>query len=654
MAGIKTSRALATVSSTPFSEKIVSTSLDTRHKFGPVRYIFRAKDGKVVLAEKEFDVFYVPAEGNKLVRKIQDGCVTVGALCTPGWRQQDSFGLGMNKWTEGWGGPHDQTWAFTQDLLEMGTRNVDSPERMLTSATRASHYTNPWRRFLNGMYSWDWFKEKLEKRLVSGDWSRQNVAKVHVFGSDRWNGIPVGSCFGWDVFVDFDKWLRANGEQGLKAKSRKEVVREISEEYGDKWQVFNLERYADKMLKTQDSIRKLGYDFTFETHGSFPMAGGELGRKLAKTHIGVGTDLFWELRRQDMWWSLGGRIAIVAANPDLRSGAYDEWGWINSEQNEFWFGANSEPGVARRQWYATYFLGRVTLDGEFLPYHETGFSSQGGHGIRYDANDHFWRTRVHNLITQIRPEKASGFGMVVSWQGQERRMGPKLGRQGFGLFPEDGEDDIESLCEKVYVPLVKQGLPISFVTSTHALKNWKGKNPLVLVDAVNWEDWEIEEVKRLQKNGATVISIGKQHPKLANIKAAEFFARERSADKKQGGIISWEGNLDQLNGITARHLCSRIMDALGNPLSTSRGLAVVPFVSNDHLFLAVNRQGDDSTPATVTVKPEFFHSKTKVSNVVSLDDGTILPTTQLDSGTVRVEFPLEDASGKVLMFGKAE
>ena len=70
-----------------------------------------------------------------------------------------------------------------------------------------------------------------------------------------------------------------------------------------------------------------GYDFYVTTHGSFPLVGGDIGQKIAKTHRYSGTDVFWELRAEDLWISLGNRFGLVAANPDYESGMYNEWGW---------------------------------------------------------------------------------------------------------------------------------------------------------------------------------------------------------------------------------------------------------------------------------------------------------------------------------------
>ena len=621
--GRTTTRTLAENVTIPgVAEHLLRTELPAKNSFGPVRYHFTMLDDtkKKVLAKRDFDVLFVPAERTKLTKKIADGCIEGGLLCTPGWRQADSFGLGMNKWTEGWGGPHDKLWALEQDLLEMGPRAHDDPAKMFTSATRATHYTNPWRRFQNGVYTWDWIAEHFLADMESGRGRWKDKTSLHVVGSDRWNGVNIWTCFGWDVFVDFDLWLRGQGKPGLKARSREAIEREISEEHGDEWQVFNLRRYADHMLQTQQRFADHGIPFAFETHGSFPLCGGELGADLAKTHVGVGMDAFWDLQKQDLWGTIGMRIGMVAANPDLRSGAYDEWGWTNSEQNQWWFASNGDLESARRQWYAMYFLGRVRLDGTFRPYHEMGFGSQGNHGVRYTAFDHQIRCRVHELVTQLRPEEVEGYGIVVSWRGQERRMGKKLGRMGFGLYPADGEDDVIDLCQSTYAPLVKAGLPITFVTSTDALKNWKGKAPLLLVDAPNWEDWELEAAQAAMKRGCQVVALGTPHKTLANPKAENLLQ----------GALFWREHPSKLTAPAAAALVRDIKPSL----RVSPGVVAVPFRSQGHLFVALCNQSDDATVAHVEMDP-------MPKRAVVLDEGRAIEG--------KLDVPLPPAGARVVM-----
>ena len=657
--GRVSTNALASAAPVPFcSERIVETRLPARRAFGPVRWRFQAVSGARVLAETAFDALFVPAEGTKLAPNVPENAVHPGLLCTPAWRWADTFGRGMNAWTRGWGGAHDQVWAWENGLMETGSAALDDPARLFGGAMRASHYTLPWTRFPSGADAFRDVADRQLDRLASGDWSRQGKTALHLGGADRWNGVPTGSCFTWDNFVRFDQWLRASGRPGLRGRSRGRICEEIRTELGDLWQTWLLRSYADLHLAVRRDAAARGLEYTFESHGSFPLAGGELGADLAKTHRGVGTDLFWELRAQDLWLSLGWRAGVVAANPDLRSGAYDEWGWVNAEQNRWWFGSSSSPEPARRQWYATYFLGRVDHSGTFRPYHETGFSSQGGHGVRYAARDHAARCRVHDTVTQLRPEEAAGVGVVVSWRGQERRMGPKLGRAGFGLWPEDGEESVDAMCGAVFSALAKQGVPVAFLTSTHALKEWKGTNALVLVDAPNWEDWEWDAALAARGRGAALLAVGAPHPRLANprIVAAlgEGGAVAAAPRGKEPPVLWSNAAATRFDVVDARALKSALDDALGRPFAASRGIAAVPFVSNGRAFLAVCRQGDDAGPARVEFDPSFLFPGRRANasaapRAVSLDDGAPLPCTRLPDGRIRFQVPLGASDAKLVM-----
>ena len=602
-----------------FSEKALDLELEPLKAYGPVRWNFMLTERGKTLAARSFDVFFVPAQGPKIVSKVPKGTAEAGLLCTPGWRHSDSFGLGMRKWTQGWGGPNDKTWAMSLDMMEYGSRTEDNPARMFATPARACHYTNPWRRFPNGEWSWDFVERSFMRRMEEGgEWRNRGCTNIHCVGSDRWNGVPVGASFAWDDFVRFDQWLQAHGKPGLKARTRETIQTEIMEEHGDDWQRFELETYADRMLASQRRFADKGIRFNFETHGSFPLCGGELGAKLAKTHIGVGTDVFWELDRQDLWWTLGMRFAVVAVNPDLRSGAYGQWGWVNSEQNPWWFASNGDITVSKRQWYATYFMGRVDLDGVYHPYHELGYGYQGNHGVRYAVGDHMARTRVQNFTTEVRPERASGIGIVVSWPLQEKQMGPKGGRMGFGLYPEKGKEDVVESFRRVYAALVREGVPVAFVTSSHALAKWRGNEPLVLVDGSAWEDWERKAVAAAESRGSKTFSVSS----------------------------------DMVKDVpSARRIAADISNKLGNPLAVSPGLTVVPFVNEGRLFLSVCRQGDDTTPGEITIRPGFFLKESDAAQrVVSLDDGRPLKVKPGRGGSLSFAFPMEPYSGRLLMF----
>lgn len=596
----------------PIGETTLSLRLAPLSGFGPAVYALAWKTtaGKT-LAQTEYSVFFIPEGRDAIVRKVGADIREIGLLCTPGWRGADSFGLGMNAWTKGWGGPHDQTWALETDVYEIGVRNRDAPERMMTTAVRVSHYTNPWGRFPNGEQPFRWVMERLLERFgEGGDLKRQGCRGVYVVGSDRWNGVSIPASHNWNTWVDFDLWLRANGKPGLKGRTREALSAEISGQHGAEWQRFLLERYADLLLEIRRAFEARGLSFSWETHGSFPLCGGALGKKLAETHTGVGTDLFWELRKQDLWASLGSRIAIVASNPNLRSGAYDEWGWVNSDANCWWFANNGNRDVATRQWLATYFLGRIETDGVFRPYHEMGYGAQGNHGPRYTIADHAARCRVENLVTHLRPAAPAGMGLVVSWTGQERRMSGKTGRSGFGLYPADGETDVETLCEQIFTPLAKSGYPISYVTSTDSLRALAGRPAselagmtLLLADAFNWTAEEQAAAEALRCQGVNLIAVGMPDARYAPASLPPDWARFTPRNGKCGAFVPVRVAPERLDENRAMAIRSKLSKAGLFPIAPPAGTTAVAFRTEEGLLaIALCNQTDEALDAPLVVQ----------------------------------------------------
>lgn len=661
-------------------EFVANVAIPARQEFGPVRLDarFAAADGRVCRAS--FDVLFVPAAGEKLTNRSRAFDFETSLLCTPGWVAVDDFGKGIANQTGGWGGPDDKLWAYANNLMTCGSRGLDQPNRMLSSAIGATHYSTPWRAMPNGEYSWDCVARGILANVTAGKWRKPGLKTCHVFGSDAWNGVNAGGNWGWGEFIAFDQYLRQTRGSGLKGRSRRELSTEISRLYGDLWQTWQLSRYADSMLATRALFARAGLDFTFETHGSFPLAGGELGAKLAQTHCGVGTDLFWDLRRQDLFWTLGTRFGVVAANPALVSGIYGQWAWDNTDANPWWFANNGSTASGQRQWYATYFLGRVDLEGRFRPYHQYGYVFQGGESTQFNPDDLRHYLRCANLASQVRPEAACGFGLVLSWPWQERRMGPELGTQGFGLYTAKGQEQVDIRLANVYHKLVKNGLPVGFVTSTHGLRQWPGPQPLVAVDACNWEDEELATLARLNAAGTPIVAVGApdEQPRPA---AAAFFGlrREqgrltalpdvrrlplgdglellvRQARPGAAPIVCVPVDGGDLPGRQLRPLVAALLDLMGAPLQVPPGCAAVPFVSQGCLFLALLDQGDVSRQVAVSLRPEFFLPALARGKyrVLDLDEAVELPAVSSADGRVQVRLPMPASAGRLLLFAPAE
>jgi len=87
---------------------------------------------------------------------------------------------------------------------------------MFTTDGRVCHYTNPWRTTPDGVYSWDWVVDRTIDRMLRGDWKSKGT-RLHIVGSDRWNGLNVGTAWGWSEFILFDEHLRATTARGWRA-----------------------------------------------------------------------------------------------------------------------------------------------------------------------------------------------------------------------------------------------------------------------------------------------------------------------------------------------------------------------------------------------------------------------------------------------------
>ena len=399
-----------------------------------------------------------------------------------------------------------------------------------------------------------------------------------------------------------------------------------------------------------------------------------MGAKIGKTHVASGTDLFWELRDEDLYKSIGLRFGLIAADPDLESGAYNEWGWNSAVlNNSHWFSYTGSVEPSRRQWYSTYFAGRVTSDGSFKPLTKYGYYAEGAFGVKNTENDWANYYRTMHFTDRVRPEQASGFGMVVSWNTQMRHMGKAAGAMGTGLYVAQGYDNANELAGNLYYKLVRDGIPVTFVASTDTLKKWDGHNPLIAVDGFSYTDDELKNLARLNQDGTPIIAVGWSDPGSAA--AQSFFGVTATADGHfeaapgttvvtavdhdvayltnrpgHGATLFCPSTGDLLTLQDAAALCQAMLEATGSPLETTPGVVPGAFVSFGKLFLTLNDEGDLNRPLHVSVKPAFFDAAMtgNAFQVIDMDHGSELPSTGAQ-GTVSFTLPTAASDGRLVM-----
>ena len=670
----------------PISQQSFPVELPTRQTLGQVCvHVKFTPDKATESVASDMPLLFVPEKGTHLADRDLMSGVAMGFLCAPGFESIDDFGIGTADATEGWGGPDNNAWAWSHDLMETGDpRNRYYPQRFLVSPVGMSHYTDPWRDFSSGQYVWDWASDKFVTKMTTG--SGKGKDSLHIMLADRWNGIPIGSAFMWSNLVSFDAYLRSQGKPGLTGRTRADLWKEIVGQHSDEFQKYELQRYADAMTNLQKRLAAQGVSFTTETHGSFPLAGGDIGAQLATTDTAVGTDLFWELRDEDIFKGIGYRIGLVAANPDLKSGAYDQWEWTSgTQQNPTWFSPSADVEPARLQWYNTYWNGRVTSDGEFQPYTVYGFSMQGGFGSKSELDDWVKFNRVQSTMIWVRPEQPVGIGIAPSWRMQERRMAPNSTAMGFGLYasngyhPDNPRDhsgqhlQIDQEVGETYFRLKKNGVPISFVASTATLKKWNGTQPLVAIDAISTEPWEIDEFDRLNRAGAPIIAVSSEDP-ADSPQGDALFGVSSSGDSFSPGTGTRVVNdasgkplayvceragrgttvfcpvpIMSLDGTQSTILAGLIQEAAGNPLTLPYGVSASPFVSQGSLFIGFGNLSDNSRLLDIAVRPSRLSPLFTGENfrVIDHDRGVSVPSEWKD-GALHFQIPAAPSDGRLI------
>lgn len=643
-----------------------------------------AEGGEPEVATLPF--LFVPRDKPHLLAKSVLCDADIGLLCTPGFCAIDDFGKGTSDDTGGWGGPDDKAWAWSLDMMEISDdpRCRYYPQHFLLSPVGMTHYSNPYHDFPSGEYGWDWATPHLVDIVTTGRFKGKKT--FHITLADRWNGVPIGSTFAWTDIVRFDEYLRGQGKPGLQGKTRTELWKEIASQHANEYQHFILGRYADAMLGTQAAMAKVGVSFMNETHGSFPLAGGEMGRKLAAVDTAVGTDLFWELRDEDVFKGIGYRVGLVSANPNLKSGAYDQWEWISgTQQNATWFAPSGDAEPSRSQWYNTYWKGRVDSDGVYQPYTMYGFSLQGGMGVKCTMSDWTQFNRVQSTMIWVRPDQPAGVGIVSSWQLQENHMAPNSRRFGFGLYASDGyhPDDphntdgahpqIDAELGEVYHRLVKNGVPLSFIANTDTLKKWNSTRPLVAVDGFEVDPWEIAEFDRLNRAGTPIIAIGSDGS-FGRTEAEKFFGVKRTRDgwvpaegttvinDEAGQPLAYcrEGNgrgpallcplaVKSIDGPQSAILAQQVQKLSGQPFELPYGVTSAPFVSQGCLFVAFTNMADGSRLLDIAVRPGAVAAAFtgRSFRVVDHDRGVVLPSEWKD-GALHFQLPAAACDGRLI------
>ena len=120
------------------------------------------------------------------------------------------------------------------------------------------------------------------------------------------------------------------------------------------------------------------------------------------------------------------------------------------------------------------------------------------------------------------------------------------------------------------------------------------------MDGYNLEKWELDELARLNRAGAAIISVGAGEGD-GSPEALELFGVAKDAPTPVGGDVGFVTQRqgrgatlycpfsgEALKGEQAAALARQILVITGAPIEVAPGIVPVPLISNDCLFLTLN------------------------------------------------------------------
>lgn len=606
-----------------------------------------------------------------------------GFFTNAGFMNVDDFGVGHQE-VNGWiSGRHTVVWSLTHNLTEKGTRNRDHANRLFTTdAFFNFDLVTPFRNFPDGESAWTWNINRVLEKSVSGEW--KGTKSVLLVGSDRWIRTRGTELFGWNTVLEFDDYLKETQGEGLQSgKTLDKLYHEIENEYGLEYQQFHFERFSKMLIDVQERFAEAGIKTAYTAHAGPPTVGGKAGRDFAKVYQALGFDIYWNSKGDDPVWAVGENFAPVAMNPDFSTKITD-WSMGIMADHKYWWGISYPPEMSANLIFTAYFLGKVNTSGTFEPFYKY-YSPKlpYGFGSKHYPADNRILSQLFEVTDQIRPQKAAGLGLVLSWPAHLSKVDKKLPHHpDGGVNTSNPEDSATLRMAHTHTRLAKSGLPISFFTATDALEQWDGQNPLVLIDGHLYTDAEIKDIEALNQAGAPIIAIADASTKAYSESAAAFFHASPTANGWQASAdaetIAVDGapliiqsqsagraptvfitkTAKDWTGAEVTAVRDAVLSALGEPIQVSEGTQVVPFINRDQLFLTVVETSLTNRQTEISIKPNWFLGESAATpadyRVVDVMDSSTVPSTIDADGTLHLSLPMHARSGKLLLLAPAK
>jgi len=512
-------------------------------------------------------------------------CAGIGFNVSKGFREVFQRGTGTAESHSSWESPDDLIWSYSRQLKKVQANAPSGATRLYTSLSDMRHYITPWCSFLNGEQFMPVAAPLIAENLKKDPkWKASDIA-VLTF-ADGWDtGPDLATMHGWQVYVEFDKHLRATIGHGLAAQTHKQAGAEIESKFPDEWHAWQLSCYLTSVRSLREAFQAEGKQLVITAQG-VPMVAGDAGHELALTIRGMSDDFTWGMLDNSTVFTTGRQMGELAFNPAWQMSTLSPWGHNSSLTNNWqWHNPVGTTEPSRRNLYDRAWRGIVDSDGRYRSQYVWGFASNVGIAYTMTEADFQQWWNVQERQSLIYPEEPIGAGLVVS---TSKPADPKQLRFTCGDALSMHEARLTALA---FQSLHCAGIDISFSANAEALGKYSFHAPLIVLNLPDFSADELSALKAIHARGVAMVAFAKESD--LSEEARELFSRPRA--------LILEAQADQLGRSEALSVAEQTHGALSQLITFPPGTAGYGFRCQGLTFVVLEDWLEQARPIQVSI-----------------------------------------------------
>jgi len=582
------------------------------------------------------------------------GAPGLNFIVTSGFRNGFDTAVGTREWKGNWEQPDDLVWAYSRLLKQTTANNPTRADWLYLTTSNLAHYSTPWTFFPNGENVFDVmtpvFIERMKKQRGWDD-----AKKVQMFFSDRWDSGPsMSNMYTWQDYVAFDDYLRTTpGGHGLTGRTRAEIAAEIRKVFYSQWCQWQEARYVQTVQNMYKAFADEGKELHLGAQG-IPLLSNADVKIASLAYQGMGLDNTWGMSQENIPFTTGQQMAILALNPDWKLGLNYVWGWDSNVLGNLAFYAvvgTTEP--ARRHYNDVAWRGVVDSEGNYHLEDTYGFGANGGVSYVMALNDWQEDWRAQERYSLIYPEAPLGAGLIVSSSVVDAPDSVAFSGGGMGGSPSEGMTDvIAQLAERLH----NAGLSIPFTSNIDAVSKWSGSAPLILQDLSTVTPAEAQELSALANRGIKIAAFAGAKPPgpdaaaLFGLDANGAAGTAKPAGTVAGVTLLTQGNFlyipmpsARLSSPAAQQLAPILHQWLDLPITYPDGTMGYGFTIGKQKFIEIEDYLEKGRTVTVRVK-----ASADSAHAIELNDHEPLAVSR-DGTDWLIQLPIRPGDGDVVV-----